>query len=187
METSQAVEDMDRKMQEYQARIEELEKVAMAETQQTAECALYGVKWRHDGSPAHPGASATDVSNGTRVVEARVGDDAHQSTQGTDRQIIVPIIEKVPIKLREKIWEFQFVDLIEFLPEADRLNDSRIVFFKTKDDNVVFDMKKHNKRVQLPQIWLQAFTSYAAVLTTKWPNRAGELFQYLGDILNLVN
>ena len=41
--------------------------------------------------------------------------------------------------------------------------------------------------MQSPQVWLQAFTSYAAVLTTKWPSRAGQLFQYLGDILNLAN
>ena len=106
METSQAVENMGRKMQEYQARIEELEKAAAAEAQQTAECALYGVKQRHDGLPVHPGASAADVSDGTRAAEARAEDNTHP-TQGTDRQVIVPIIEKVPIKLREKIWEFQ--------------------------------------------------------------------------------
>ena len=64
---------------------------------------------------------------------------------------------------------------------------AQLCSFKTKDDDIVFDAKKHNKRVQSPQICLQAFTSYATVLTTKWPNRVGELFQYMGDILNLAN
>ena len=83
MDTSQAVEDMGRKMQEYQARIEELEKAAAA--------------------------SATKVSDGARAAEAMAEDEA-RPTQGTDRQVIVPIIEKVPIKLGEKIWGFQYVD-----------------------------------------------------------------------------
>ena len=176
------VEEMDRRMQEYQARIEELEKAAEVEAQRKAERALYGVKRRHDGSPVHQGGSATNLAVG-----ARAEGDTQELTPGTDRQVVVPIIEKVPVKLREKIWEFQYVDLIEFLPEADRLLDSPIVFFKTKDDDIMFDVRKHHKRVQSPQVWLQAFTSYAAVLTTKWPSRAGELFQYLGDILNLAN
>ena len=105
MEMSQMVEEMGRRMQEYQARIEELEKVAEVEVQRTAECALYGVKRRHDGSPVHQGGSATDVGDGANRVETRAEDNTQKLTPGTDRQVIVPIIEKVPIKLREKIWE----------------------------------------------------------------------------------
>ena len=176
------MEEMGRQMQEYRALIEELEKVAEAEAQRKAQRALYGVKRRHDESPVCQGGSATDVAVG-----ARAEGDTQELTPGMDRQVVVPIIEKVPVKLRGKIWEFQYVDLIEFLPEADHLLDSPIVLFKTNDDDIVFDVKKHHKRVQSPQVWLQAFTSYAAVLTTKWPSRAGELFQYLGDILNLAN
>ena len=133
MDTSQAVEDMGQKMQEYQARIEELEKVAAAEARWTAEQALCGVKRRHDGSPVNPGTSAAEgqVGDGNRMTKMTTDGEAH-CTQGTNRQVIVPLIKKVPIKLREKIWEFQYVDLTELLPEGDKLNDSPLCFLKLK-------------------------------------------------------
>ena len=89
------------------------------EAQRTAKRALYRVKRRHDGSLVHQGGSAADVGVGADRVGARAEGNTQELTPGTDRQVAVPIIEKVPIKLREKIWEFQYVDLIEFLPEVD--------------------------------------------------------------------
>ena len=120
MDTNQAVEDMGRKLQEYQARIEELEKAAVAEAQRTAERELYRVKRRYYGLPVSPGTSATEglSCKGGRPAKLSVEAEARPS-QGTNRQVIVPLIEKVPIKLREKIWEFQYVDLTELLPEND--------------------------------------------------------------------
>ena len=100
--------------------------------------------------------------------------------EDTNRKVIVPMIEKV------KIWELQYVDFVDLLPDNNKLSDSPIVFFRTKDDDIVFDAKKNNKRVQLPQVWLQSFATYAAVLTSLWPSHAGEIFQYMGDILNLA-
>ena len=59
--------------------------------------------------------------------------------------------------------------------------------YKSGNDDIVFDTKKNEKKITNSQVLLQAFAAYAAVLVSRWPNHAPELYQYMGDILNLAH
>ena len=83
METNQAMDKMGRKLAEYQARIEELEKASAAEAQRTAKRVLYRTKRRHDGTSIDPSMSATEGSVGSRQPDLSSEAEAWPS-QGTE-------------------------------------------------------------------------------------------------------
>ena len=93
----------------------------------------------------------------------------------------------LPLKVKEKIWSFQYLDFTELLPDASKPAPSPIVFFRNADDDIIFDAKTKEKRIHSPQVLLQAFSTYAAILSVKFPNHSPELYQYMVDILNLAN
>ena len=61
-------------------------------------------------------------------------EDANHSDQGElypsgkAPRGVVPLISKIPLKTREKIWAFEYVDLIDLLPELDKPTENPIVF-----------------------------------------------------------
>ena len=79
------------------------------------------------------------------------------------------------------------MDFTELLLDVSKPTPSPIVFFRNVADDIVFDAKTKEKRIHSPQVWLQAFGAYAAILSVKFPNHSPELYQYMVDILNLAN
>ena len=75
----------------------------------------------------------------------------------------------------------------ELLPGSTKPAPVPLVLFKAGKNDIVFNPKKMEKKIYNAQIWLQAFGAYAAVLSTKFPNHAPELYQYMVDILNLAH
>ena len=100
---------------------------------------------------------------------------------------LVQLIAKVPIKLREKIWDFNYVDFVLLIPEIEKPTEVPITLFKTADESFQFKQGKQTKRISKLQVWLQAFSVYSAVLMARWPNRGPELFQYQAKIFNLAD
>ena len=93
---------------------------------------------------------------------------------------MVQPVRKIPVNLQEKIWAFQYVDLVQLLPQ-ERAPDMPLTLFKTTADDtdtVVFQPRKPTKTIDCFNTWFKAFSIYAAVLTVKWPNRVPELFVY---------
>ena len=92
--------------------------------------------------------------------------------KGTEaRNFLVQLIAKVPVKLREKIWDFNYVDFGLLIPEIEKPTEVPITFFRAPDDIFQFRQGKQTKRIHKPQVWLQAFSMYSAVLTARWPTR----------------
>ena len=107
--------------------------------------------------------------------------------QGTTSRGKFPLMSKVSLKLKEKNWAFQFVDLVDLLPDSTNPAPSPIFLFRDSEEDIVFDTKPKEKRITSVLLWLQAFGSYSAILMVKFPNCAPELFHYMLDIINLSN
>ena len=89
-------------------------------------------------------------------------------------------VRKIPLSLQEKILAFQYVDFVQLLPPEKNPDVPLTLFKSMSDDNdtVVFQSKKSNKTIDSFNTWFRAFSTYAAVLTVKWPDRAPELYVY---------
>ena len=61
---------------------------------------------------------------------------------GTEPRPAVPLVSKIPLKVCEKIWTFQYIDLTELLPESSKPAPAPLVLFKSGENYIVFDPKK---------------------------------------------
>ena len=86
-------------------------------------------------------------------------------------------------KIRERIWNFAYIDFQLLLPSPTKETSQPLQFFQS-GESIAYEEKSRKITIDRWQVWLQAFLTYAAVLTTKHPSRGPELFQYQCNILH---
>ena len=78
-----------------------------------------------------------EILAGDSTTEEPAGEDDTTMAvdQGTESRSTIPLMTKIPLKVKERIWSFQFVDFTELLPEAFKLAPTPIVLFKNSDEH----------------------------------------------------
>ena len=111
--------------------------------------------------------------------QGRAGDglDAHDVHMGMGTGALNGIYvgegwQPVPGKLAEKIWQWEFVEMAELLPEQWNVR---------KDDAGALGRRR--KQVTNIDTWLQCFTSYTSVMSRRFPEDVVELLGYMRGVL----
>ena len=87
----------------------------------------------------------------------------------------IPGFSAVPAKVVRKIVALEFVDMWELLPETWRL-DSAV-------SNCCHDRRPRRGLITDISLWTECFTTLAAVLSVRYPDKAPQLMAYLRTII----
>lgn len=91
--------------------------------------------------------------------------------------------QHVPIKLKQKIWEGQFIDLSLLLKTAKEINNSLGGQGEIKIRDGKFCIVKANLGPYLTiDKWTDAFMIFMSVMLEKFRTRAQEMLKYMRDI-----
>jgi len=84
-------------------------------------------------------------------------------------------MQPVPLKIAEKIWAWEFVDMVDLLPEQWAVK---------KDVHLLAQLMPARRRRQIEDInvWLQCFISYVSVMSRRFPSDVVELLAYMAHI-----
>ena len=93
------------------------------------------------------------------------------------------ISSHIPIKIKEKVWEGEFIDFNLLLKSnRDLVNESNLEGDLTVRRGTLAVVKKTASPIKNIHVWTSAFMIYASILLEKWPNKGLELFKYLHTI-----
>lgn len=95
----------------------------------------------------------------------------------------------VPQNVKEKVWNFEFVDLAQFLRQNFESNmDNRPSNIEVMNGKLVLQQReKKIKSIDNLSTWTNAFLNYMSVLIENHPNKAGELIRYMTIIRNVAD
>ena len=90
--------------------------------------------------------------------------------------------------LKEKVWNFEFVDLSQFLRQNFENNfEQRPSNLEVINGKVVLQQRvKQIKNIDNINTWTNAFLNYTSVLLVNHPSKASELIQYISIIRNVA-
>lgn len=97
----------------------------------------------------------------------------------TDAIAVGPSSPPIPLKLAQKIWRNEFVDLQELLPARLGIPEPTLLDVLTKPEST-----KPKKEIKTIQQWALCFNSYITVLAITHPQRVGDLLAYSSIIIN---
>lgn len=97
----------------------------------------------------------------------------------TDAISVGPSSPPIPLKLAQKIWRNEFIDLQELLPARLGIPEPTLLDVLTKPEST-----KPKKEIKTVQQWALCFNSYVTVLAMKQPHRVGDLLAYSSIIIN---
>jgi len=126
-----------------------------------------------------PNLSMASASNASNIVKTGIPQIPSLPAPVSQQPFVVgPGFSPIPAKTVAIIVAGKFVDFNELLsanisqqePEPQLLFDGRVVLTST--------VKKHKRRIEDIITWMEAFSSYALVLTSCFPNRWRNLAQY---------
>ena len=89
----------------------------------------------------------------------------------------------IPVKIKEKIWAGEYVDLSILLKSAKdlvsdwQLNGDLVI----KGGQLTVVKQKHNSITNI-HVWTSAFMVFMGVMLEKWPNKGQELLKYMHTI-----
>ena len=118
--------------------------------------------------------SVTTVSPSTPLVSLI------QPTGGSSTEAIAvgPSSPPIPIKMAQKIWRNEFIELHDLLPARLGIPEPTLLDVLTKPDSV-----KPRKEISTIQQWALCFNTYMAVLTRRQPERIRDLLAYSSIII----
>ena len=90
-----------------------------------------------------------------------------------------PSSPPIPLKLAQKIWRNEFVELHELLPVRLGIPEPTLLDVLTKPENA-----RPKKEIKTIQQWALCFNSYTTTLAMKQPHRLGDLLAYSSMIIN---
>jgi len=90
--------------------------------------------------------------------------------------------------LKEKVWNFEYVDLALFLIQkfVDNINDQPLNLKILNGKFVARKKLNKIKNVDNISTWSDAFINYGQVLIENHPQKARELFKYMTVIRNIA-
>lgn len=96
-----------------------------------------------------------------------------------------PVGSFVPLKLKEKIWESQFVDLSLLLKSQrdihEYVENGPVGELQFKNGTFSISSREQSTRLSINQ-WSSAFIVFIAIMLERFPARAQELLKYFRDI-----
>ena len=97
--------------------------------------------------------------------------------------VFEPISSHIPIKIKEKVWNGEFIDFNLLLKSnRDLVNESYLKSDLTVRGGTLSVVKKTTTPIKNIHVWSSAFLVYASILLEKWPNKGLELFKYLHSV-----
>lgn len=94
--------------------------------------------------------------------------------------IFDPVSSNVSMKMKEKIWNGEFIDLGSLLKSNQSMaNDLDIEGELTIKGGSISIMPKKASSINNIHVWTSAFIIYASVLLEKWPEKGAEYFKYM--------
>ena len=141
-----------------------------------------------DGELGHPDDDITfrPLASVSDDVMNVLGGDVPQQSPGYN-VINRPLGGNLPIELKQRIWNGDFIPMHTFLKEHD-LDDSQnqrvsLELTQIGTQQALTMAKSHSsKPISSYSQWVSAFSIYAAVMTERFPNLAPSLFKHISDI-----
>ena len=141
-----------------------------------------------DGELGHPDDDITfrPIASVSDEVMNVLGGDVPQQSPGYN-VINRPLGGNLPIELKQRIWNGDFIPMHTFLKEQD-LDDSQnqrvsLELTQIGTQQALTMAKSHSsKPISSYSQWVSAFSIYAAVMTERFPNLAPSLFKHISDI-----
>ena len=131
-------------------------------------------------SQSQPGPSASGGSGQNEFCLPSLDFQVEEPTRTTST--FDPISGHVPQKLREKIWEGQFIDLSLLLKTArDLETDMTQGKLKIQDGKIIISKNERSSYLTIER-WTSAFLIYMSIYLEKYRTRAQELLKYMRDI-----
>lgn len=167
----------------------------LAQPQQTAGTALAAGTSTTDMAPAPMVLPAGVALGPTPALDQPTLGAPSISLQAQDRQLLgavpgasVDLADLVDQKVKEQIWDDQFVNFATLIHPASHLGQTLVA--KLSEDSLVEGQpillpSTSQKRINTYDEWLQAFFIFVAVYSTKFPNQASSLMKYGHTILQL--
>ena len=103
----------------------------------------------------------------------------HANNLTTDAISVGPSSPPIPLKLTQKIWRNEFVELHELLPARLGIPEPTLLDVLTKPENA-----RPKKEIKTIQQRVLCFTSYTTILAMKQPHRLRDLGAYSSMIIN---
>ena len=139
-----------------------------------------------DGSEDSPLSCASDTGSSISDVEvvSLSSSQDDQIVEDTDIGMFSIVHPQTDIKVKEKIWAKNFVDLATLLPNT-QAGETKTT---TKDGNreVTTVSRLGPKRIVNLTTWYQAFQIYADIYCQKYPTQSPNLFRYMSIIQKMA-
>ena len=100
-----------------------------------------------------------------------------------------PVDFKISDKLKQQIWNNQFIDLFSLLDPKNELNAATGYDLVTDKKNDTFQLTPHKpiRKIQGLGQWCSAFQIYLTILCQKFPNQLPHLMTYMSTIKTLAH
>ena len=97
--------------------------------------------------------------------------------------IFDPISSNILLKLKEKIWNDEFVELNLMLKSNQTLlNELSTVGNLAIKEGILSVVHKKSSPIRNIHVWTSAFMVYASVMLEKWPNKGLEFLKYMQTV-----
>ena len=94
-----------------------------------------------------------------------------------------PISSHIPVKIKEKIWKGEFIDLNLFLKSAKDLVNEPSLEGELAIKGGIFTVVNQKKNyINNIHVWTSAFMIYASVKLEKFPNNGQEYLMYMQTV-----
>lgn len=92
----------------------------------------------------------------------------------------------VPAKLAERIWNWEFIDMVDLLPDQWLVKkEEPAMHFGAAAAHVGIPSQRGKKQVTDIMLWLQCFANYINVMSRSFPGAVSELLSYMVGILRV--
>ncbi|CAC5359093.1 unnamed protein product [Mytilus coruscus] len=94
-----------------------------------------------------------------------------------------PISSHIPVKIKEKIWNSEFIDLNILLKSTrDLVNEQNLGGELAVKGGVLSIVNQKRSPIKSIYVWTSAFMIYGSVMLEKWPNKGLEFFKYMQTV-----
>ncbi|XP_052076053.1 uncharacterized protein LOC127714117 [Mytilus californianus] len=94
-----------------------------------------------------------------------------------------PISSHIPVKIKEKIWNGEFIDLNILLKSTrDLVNEQNLEGELVVKGGVLSLVNQKRSPIKSIHVWTSAFMIYGSVMLEKWPNKGLEFFKYMQTV-----
>ncbi|XP_076079815.1 uncharacterized protein LOC143049927 [Mytilus galloprovincialis] len=136
-------------------------------------------------SPANNNLGMLTVSNVSHGSAAGSLDTRLQVDQSPSyiSSVFDPISSHIPVKIKEKIWNGEFIDLNVLLKSTrDLVNEQNLEGELVVKGGVLSLVNQKKSPIKSIYVWTSAFMIYGSVVLEKWPNKGLEFFKYMQTV-----